>query len=74
MNSSDWRLKGKVHDKVYFRFRDRYTRAQTSESIDNLSRSVDLAFMRVDISDKFSIAGGKLCADWGAIEFDYESY
>jgi hypothetical protein len=63
-------LKGKVHDKVYFRFRDRYTRAQTSESIDNLSRSVDLAFLRVDISDKFSIAGGKLCADWGAIEFD----
>ena len=63
-------LKGKVHDKVYFRFRDRYTRAQTSESVDNLSRSVDLAFVRVDISSKFSIAGGKLCADWGAIEFD----
>src|SRR5688572_32258339 len=63
-------LKGKVHEKVYFRFRDRYTRAQTSESIDNLSRSVDLAFVRVDISPKFSIAGGKLCADWGAIEFD----
>ena len=63
-------LKGKVHDKVYFRFRDRYTRAQTSESIDGLSRSTDLAFIRVDISPKFSIAGGKLCADWGAIEFD----
>jgi Phosphate-selective porin O and P len=63
-------LKGKVHDKVYFRFRDRYTRAQTSESIDNLSRSVDLAFVRVDVSSKFSIAAGKLCADWGAIEFD----
>src|SRR5436190_9435413 len=63
-------IKGKVHDKVYFRFRDRYTRAQTSESVDGISRSTDLAFVRVDVSDKFSISAGKLCADWGAIEFD----
>ena len=64
-------IKGKVHDRVYFRFRDRYTRAQTSESVDNLSRSTDLAFVRVDITDKLSLAGGKMCADWGAYEFDY---
>jgi len=63
-------IKGKVTDKVYFRFRDRYTRAQTSESVDNLSRSVDLAYIRVDVSKKLSISGGKLCADWGGIEFD----
>ena len=63
-------IKGKVHDKVYFRFRDRYTRAQTSESVDGISRSTDLAFIRVDVSKKFSISAGKLCADWGAIEFD----
>jgi len=64
-------IKGQVHDKVYFRFRDRYTRAQTSESIDNLSRSVDLAFIRVDVTKKFAISAGKMCADWGAYEFDY---
>ena len=64
-------FKGKVHDKVYFRFRDRYTRAQTSESVDGISRSTDLAFIRVDVSNKFSFAAGKLCADWGAYEFDY---
>ncbi len=64
-------FRGKVHDKVYFRFRDRYTRAQTSESIDNLSRSVDLAYIRVDVNDKFNFSAGKLCADWGAFEFDY---
>jgi len=64
-------IRGKVHDKVYFRFRDRYTRAQTSESIDNLSRSTDLAYIRVDVTDRFNISAGKLCADWGAFEFDY---
>jgi hypothetical protein len=64
-------FKGKVHDKVYFRFRDRYTRAQTSESVDGISRSTDLAFIRVELNSKFSIAAGKMCADWGAYEFDY---
>ena len=64
-------IKGKVHDKVYFRFRDRYTRAQTSESVDGISRSTDLAFIRVDATKKLSISAGKLCADWGAYEFDY---
>src|SRR5688572_8253522 len=64
-------IRGQVHEKVYFRFRDRYTRAQTSESIDNLSRSVDLAYLRFDISEKFSVSAGKMCADWGAWEFDW---
>jgi hypothetical protein len=64
-------FKGKVHDKVYFRFRDRYTRAQEPQSIDGISRSTDLAFIRVDVNPKFSISAGKLCADWGAYEFDY---
>jgi len=64
-------IRGDVTDRVYFRFRDRYTRAQTSESVDNISRSTDLAFIRVKATDKLSISLGKMCADWGAFEFDY---
>jgi len=64
-------IRGMVHEKVYFRFRDRYTRASTSESVDNISRSLDLAYIRVDATDKFSISLGKMCADWGGFEFDY---
>lgn len=64
-------IRGQVHRKVYFRFRDRYTRAQTSESIDNLSRSVDLAYLRFDLTDRWSLSAGKMCADWGAWEFDW---
>ena len=64
-------FRGQVTNKLYFRFRDRYTRAQTSESVDNLSRSTDLAYIRVDASDKWGIYAGKLCADWGGFEFDY---
>ncbi len=64
-------IRGMVHEKVYFRFRDRYTRASTSESVDNISRSLDLAYIRVDATDRFSISLGKMCADWGGFEFDY---
>ena len=64
-------FKGKIHDRVYFRFRDRYTRAQEPQSIDGISRSTDLAFIRVDLTSKLSISLGKMCADWGAYEFDY---
>lgn len=64
-------FRGMVHEKVFFRFRDRYTRAQTAESVDNLSRSTDLAYIRVDATKKLSISAGKMCADWGAFEFDY---
>ena len=64
-------IRGQVTDKIYFRFRDRYTRAQTSESVDNLSRSTDLAYIKVDLSTKWSLSAGKMCADWGAFEFDY---
>jgi hypothetical protein len=63
-------IKGKVHDKVSFRFRDRYTRAANPGSLDNLSRSTDLAFIKVDMAPKWSISLGKLCADWGGYEFD----
>ena len=71
MNQFRLEIKGQVHEKVYFRFRDRYTRAQTSESVDNLSRSVDLAFIRVDATKKLSFTLGKMCAAWGGFEFDY---
>lgn len=64
-------FRGQVTDKVFFRFRDRYTRSQTSESVDNISRSTDMAFIRVDVTKKFSISAGKMCADWGGWEFDW---
>ncbi len=70
MNQFRLEIRGKVHDKVYFRFRDRYTRGVVPQTIDNISRSTDLAFLRFDPNDKWSIYAGKLCADWGGYEFD----
>ncbi|NIG54008.1 porin [Chitinophaga sp. Cy-1792] len=63
-------LRGKVTDKLYFRFRDRYTRDPETQSVDNISRSTDLAYLRFDPTEKWKIYAGKLCADWGGYEFD----
>src|SRR4030095_1958779 len=64
-------FRGQVHRKVYFRFRNRYTKTQEPQSVDNLSGAIDLAYIRVDATPKWSISAGKLCADWGGYEFDY---
>ena len=70
MNQFRLEIKGKIHDKVYFRFRDRYTRNTMPQSEDNMSSSTDLAYIQVQATDKLNFSIGKLCADWGGIEFD----
>ena len=71
-NMNQWRLeiKGKVFDKVYYRLRQRYTSEPIPQSEDHVSRAVDIAMVRVDVSPKVSLSAGKLCADFGGIEFD----
>ncbi len=63
-------FRGKVHQNVAFRFRNRYTREQNPGSLDNLSTSVDLAYIQLQLNDKTFLRAGKLCADWGGVEFD----
>lgn len=70
MNQFRLEIKGKVFDNVYFRFRDRYTRATEPQSLDGISHSTDMAFIQIDIKKKWSLAFGKMCADWGGYEFD----
>ncbi len=64
-------IKGDVLDnKVYFRFRDRYTKDPEVQSIDHMSSSTDLAFIGYNLSERTSITIGKMCAAWGGYEFD----
>jgi hypothetical protein len=70
MNQFRLEIKGKVFDKVYFRFRNRYTKSTDPQSVDNLSNSTDLAYVGMDLSSKVRLDVGKLCAAWGGYEFD----
>ena len=70
MDQMRFEIKGKVSDKLYFRFRNRYTSEPIPQSEDHISRAVDLAMVRYDFSPKWSLSAGKLCADFGGFEFD----
>ncbi len=63
-------LKGYVHEKIFFRFRHRYTSSFEPQTIDKIIKGVDMAYVRFDLSDKWQLSAGKMCADWGGIEFD----
>ena len=63
-------IKGYVHEKVYFRFRHRYTSTFEPQSIDKVIKGVDFAYLRLDLTEKLQITVGKTFADWGGIEFD----
>jgi hypothetical protein len=71
MEQFRFEIKGNVTDKVYFRLRQRYTSELQPQSVDKLTRATDLAFIRIDASPKVSLSFGKVCADWGGYEFDY---
>ncbi|MCT4621994.1 MAG: OprO/OprP family phosphate-selective porin [Schleiferiaceae bacterium] len=63
-------IKGYVHEKVYFRFRHRYTSDFKPASVDKIIKGVDFAYLRFDLTKRTQLTIGKTFADWGGIEFD----
>ncbi len=63
-------IRGYVHKKIFFRFRHRYTSAFEPQTVDNIIKGVDFAYLRFDISERVQLTIGKTFADWGGIEFD----
>lgn len=63
-------IKGYVHEKIYFRFRHRYTSSFEPQSIDKIIKGVDFAYVTFTLSEKVNLTIGKTYADWGGIEFD----
>lgn len=71
-NGSELRLdlSAKIHDKVGFRFRNRFTSQAVPGTLDHINSNVDLAYVDVQVSPKLNVAVGKLAADWGGYEYD----
>lgn len=65
-------MKGWVTDKVFFRFRHRYTSPFEPQSVDKIIKGVDMAFVAFKLgnNNKWELMAGKFCVDWGGIEFD----
>lgn len=61
-------VKGKIHEKVFFRFRNRYTKTTDPSTIDNVSKGLDLAYVAIDMTPQTKLTLGKMIGDWGGYE------
>lgn len=68
VNQFRFEVKGKIHDKVFFRFRNRYTKIADPNTIDNISRTVDLAHVIIEVAPQTKLTLGKMIGDWGGYE------
>lgn len=68
INQFRFEVKGKIHDKVFFRFRNRYTKIADPATIDNVSRTVDMAYVTIDVAPQTKFTFGKMIGDWGGYE------
>jgi hypothetical protein len=69
VNQFRFEVKGKIHEKVFFRFRNRYTKiTDPTSTVDNISRTVDMAYIGVDLSPQTKLTVGKMIGDWGGYE------
>ncbi len=65
-------FKGNLTERLFFRFRDRYTKTPTAESADNFSRATDMAYVEYQMlkdSKSWYMSIGKMGAGWGGYEF-----
>lgn len=69
-NQARIEIKGKIHDRVYFRFRNRYTQKSEIGTKDHIERGVDMAFVGIYLDPKTRLDIGKMSTDWGGFEFD----
>jgi len=68
VNQFRFEVKGKIHDRVFFRFRNRYTKMADPNTVDNISRTVDMAYLTVDLDSQTKLSFGKMIGDWGGYE------
>jgi len=65
-------IRGWVTKKIYFRFRHRYTSSFEPQTMDKIIKGVDMAYVAFKLGkkEKWELMAGKMCVDWGGIEFD----
>lgn len=64
-------ISGKLHEKVDFNFRNRFNSSSEVQSLDRLSNDIQLAYIKVEASEKLDFYVGKMFAFYGGYEFEY---
>lgn len=64
-------ISGKLHEKVNFRFRNRFNKGGDVQTLDNLGSNIELAYIDFQASPWLNIVLGKMSAFYGGYEYEF---
>ncbi|CAL66898.1 porin [Christiangramia forsetii] len=63
----------KLHERVNFRFRNRFNRGSDIQSLDQLGSNIELAYVDIKASPKLNVLIGKTYAFYGGYEYEFSA-
>ncbi|GAB2775418.1 porin [Actinomadura fibrosa] len=66
-------ISGKLHERLNFKFRNRFNKNSDVQTLDRLGSNIELAYIDVKISPAFNILLGKMNAFYGGYEYEFSA-
>ena len=66
-------ISAKLHERLYFNFRNRFNNTSDVQSLDNLGSNIELAYLDFKISPSFDLLLGKMTAFYGGYEYEFSA-
>lgn len=64
-------ISGKVHERVDFRFRNRFNKGGDVQTLDNLGSNIELAYVDIELTPNLDLLLGKMFAFYGGYEYEF---
>lgn len=66
-------ISGKLHDRLSFRFRNRFNKGSDVQTLDQLGSNIELAYINVEITPSLNMLLGKMSAFYGGYEYEFSA-
>ncbi|WP_310992191.1 porin [Aequorivita marina] len=66
-------IAGKLHEKVDFKFRNRFNKGSNVQTLDQLGSNIELAYINVEASPGLNVLLGKMNAFYGGYEYEFSA-
>ncbi|WP_029037606.1 porin [Salinimicrobium xinjiangense] len=64
-------ISGKLHEKVNFRFRNRFNKGGDVQTLDNLGSNIELAYIDIQVDPSLNLILGKMSPFYGGYEYEF---
>lgn len=66
-------IAAKLHDRVNFRFRNRFNKDSDVQTLDRLGSDIELAYLDVELTPTINLLMGKMFAFYGGYEYEFSA-